>query len=72
MDPLTSEDVYHVMSVCVPLEERQILLDTGMKTVPAPQLPAVLTIQERSKNNEQAYHDRENLRWDRGVRVVVS
>lgn len=57
------------MSVCVTLKGRLILLDTRMNTVLA---PAVLTILEKSKNVEQAYHDRENLHWDRDVTVEVS
>lgn len=55
--------------VRVTLEKRRVLVDTRMKTVLAPQLPAVLTIQERSEKEEQTYHDRENLHWDRDVRV---
>lgn len=42
-----------------------------MKAVLATHLPAILMIQERSKNEEHAYHDRENLCWDRDVRVEV-
>lgn len=42
-----------------------------MKAILAPQLPAILMIQERSKNEEHAYHDRENLCWDRDVKVEV-
>lgn len=47
------------------------MLDTRMKAVLATHLPAILMIQERSKNEEHAYHDRENLCWDRDVRVEV-
>jgi len=66
------KDVYHAIRVCVTLEERWMLLDTRRKAVLAPQLPTILTIKERNKNEGQAYHDRENLRWDRHVRVEVS
>lgn len=59
------------MRVGVTPEERQILLDTRMNAVLAPQLPGVLTVQERHKNEERACCNREELCWDRDVRVGV-